>query len=155
MYLAEYFGKHEGDEHMGTFHREEALKTMPLVDVKDWLYRARTLLFMGRQKECCASVRAAYEESQSGGWWLPGAAPPKHQAMLLNNLLICEALDHFESGAGGDIQNQAAHRVSLVEGVLAQLQDEQLRQLLSQHLTRLDGLSKGTGVSPFEAVFVW
>ena len=139
-------------------YRTLLLQHLRLHDVKDHLFKARVLLLMGRQQDCCKALEAAVL------LYSPASiAPAEHAAMLLNNFLICQSLPLLRRPAGGggegDPQpSKAALEVHLgqVAALLPRLEgDSSLRFLLQDHDRRLAAVVQGGALEPFQGTFAW
>lgn len=161
--LAEYHGHHLGDTKRGEHYRTLLLRHLRLHDLKDHLFKARMLLVMGRQQECCGALEAAVLLHSS-----MSTAPAEHVAMLYNNFFICQSLlllkrhgDDSQGQGQGDPQPTTAALEAHLEHIatlLRRLEDKHssLRSLLQDHERRLVAVVRqGGALEPFQAIFTW
>jgi len=171
--LAEYYGRWEMNDALGRHHRLEALRVLPLLDVKDHLLRGKTFLFMHEQEQCCIAVKEGFAVSERAGYWSWATTgqpqnstifkaggkrvPPRHLAMLLNNLLVCEAINDGELiTPSPETTVLAGARVKLLQQLLPRLEsDDGIVARLQQHLERYLSLERGEPIQSFSADFYW
>ena len=86
-----------------------------------------------------------------------GRVPPLHLAMLLNNLLVCEAVaDGVLITPSSETAVLAGARVKLLQQLLPRLEtDHGVAARLEQHLERYIRLEKGEQIEGFNGIFYW
>ena len=171
--LAEYYGSWDKNEVLSRHHRHEALRVLPLLDVKDHLLRGKVLLFMQEHEQCCIAVKEGFAVSERAGYWkwtMTGLqqnstivkagskmVPSLHLAMLLNNLLVCEAVNNgVLITPSPETAVLAGSRVKLLQQLLPRLEtDDGIVARLEEHLERYIRLEKGEPIEGFSANFYW